>query len=210
MSLVHAFDKGRSHKYEMLVLVRRWCANNLAAGILAVPRWLASELNPADEPSRRYVGRWRGLRGAYAQPPKCRRSDDDGAECAAAPAAGSEAKPFEDCERAPALHRGAPAITTSSKTTAARVGSRDGQAVQEAASRKALRGSRGWPAAAAEHGADGARDAPPADDARVPVGRGPDLQGLRDPAEGLQPLRPTPPPPARHLTTTSTWPSCTS
>ena len=129
MSLVHAFDKGRSHKYEMLILVRKWCANNLAAGILAVPRWLASEPNPADEPSRRYVGRWRGLRGAYAQPPECRRGDADGPERAAARAAGPEAEPRVGFECAAALHRGVSATTTSSKTTAAHEGGCDGQAV---------------------------------------------------------------------------------
>lgn len=73
MGLVHSLDKGRCKNFGGLVQARRWAAHVLAADVLPVPRWLALELNPPDEPSRRYVGEWRGRRAEAS------RSDEAGA-----------------------------------------------------------------------------------------------------------------------------------
>lgn len=51
---VGALTKGRTSSHTLLCRLRPICALLLAAGIQLFTRWIRSELNPADEPSRRY------------------------------------------------------------------------------------------------------------------------------------------------------------
>ena len=51
---VGALTKGRSSSHSLLTRLRPTCGLLLAAGIQLSVRWIKSELNPADEPSRRY------------------------------------------------------------------------------------------------------------------------------------------------------------
>jgi hypothetical protein len=51
---VGALTKGRSSAHLLLARLRPTCGLLLAAGIQLYVRWIKSELNPADEPSRRY------------------------------------------------------------------------------------------------------------------------------------------------------------
>ena len=50
---VAAVAKGRSSSFPLLRVLRRIAATSLACGISLWPRWVPSERNPADEPSRR-------------------------------------------------------------------------------------------------------------------------------------------------------------
>ena len=54
MSDVLAFGRSRAQNYRLLLLVRRSAALSLALGITLHYRWLPSEYNPADWPSRVY------------------------------------------------------------------------------------------------------------------------------------------------------------
>jgi hypothetical protein len=49
---VYALSKGRSSSLELLPRIRAVSACQLAAGISLVPRWVPTDLNPADGPSR--------------------------------------------------------------------------------------------------------------------------------------------------------------
>jgi hypothetical protein len=51
---VGALCKGRSSAHSLLARLRPTCALLLASGIQLSVRWIRSELNPADEPSRRF------------------------------------------------------------------------------------------------------------------------------------------------------------
>ena len=51
---VGCLTKGRSSSHRLLCRMRPTCALLLASGIQLRMRWIASHLNPADEPSRRY------------------------------------------------------------------------------------------------------------------------------------------------------------
>lgn len=52
MSAALAFDRCRSRNFKMLRQIRKFCSYGLARNISFSVRWVASELNPADEPSR--------------------------------------------------------------------------------------------------------------------------------------------------------------
>ena len=52
MSAALAFDRCRSKNFKMLRCIRRFCSLALARNISFAVRWVPSELNPADEPSR--------------------------------------------------------------------------------------------------------------------------------------------------------------
>ena len=52
MSASLAFDRCRSKNFKMLRQIRKFCSLALARNIAFSVRWLPSELNPADEPSR--------------------------------------------------------------------------------------------------------------------------------------------------------------
>ena len=55
-----SMSKGRAHSHGMLQQTRRLAALNLACDVMCVFRWIPSELNPADEPSRRLEGIFKG------------------------------------------------------------------------------------------------------------------------------------------------------
>ena len=50
--VVGAANKGRSSSPDILRVLRSVCALVLCAGVQIVVRWVPSEVNPADEPSR--------------------------------------------------------------------------------------------------------------------------------------------------------------
>ena len=52
LSLCLALCKGRSSSPHLIQTCRLVCAHSLATGVLIRTRWIASESNPADEPSR--------------------------------------------------------------------------------------------------------------------------------------------------------------
>ena len=52
MSAALAFDRCRSKNFKMLRCIRRFCSLALARNISFAVRWVPSELNPADKPSR--------------------------------------------------------------------------------------------------------------------------------------------------------------
>ena len=54
LSLCLALCKGRSSSPHLIQTCRLVCAHSLATGVLIRTRWIASESNPADEPSRRF------------------------------------------------------------------------------------------------------------------------------------------------------------
>ena len=60
-----AFEKGRAANVKMSSLCRKWGALCLTANIRSRVRWIASELNPSDEDSRRFEPK---SRGALATP----------------------------------------------------------------------------------------------------------------------------------------------
>ena len=64
MTAILALSKGRSSSSGMLRVCRQWGSLSLAAGLDVRLRWVPSEQNPADLPSRQYlaVGR-RGILG---------------------------------------------------------------------------------------------------------------------------------------------------
>ena len=51
-SVVLAFDRSRARNYKLLLQIRRFAAYCLARNIMCTVRWVPSELNSADEPSR--------------------------------------------------------------------------------------------------------------------------------------------------------------
>lgn len=106
MSLVHTLDKGRCRKFEALQVARRWAALCLASDILAFPRWGASELNPADAPSRRYVGSWRCAPARVVE--KDARNSGGLRDASGSPAAESVRATAGTSRAAPPFHR--PAI----------------------------------------------------------------------------------------------------
>ena len=54
MSVVLSFERKRAHVYPLLRQVRLSCALSLASGTFYSLRWIPSELNPSDLPSRRF------------------------------------------------------------------------------------------------------------------------------------------------------------
>ena len=52
-AVVGALNKGRSSRYDLLRLCRRSLALCIAAGVIPRWRYVATAVNPADEPSRR-------------------------------------------------------------------------------------------------------------------------------------------------------------
>ncbi|CAE7509286.1 unnamed protein product, partial [Symbiodinium microadriaticum] len=52
MSVVLAFDRSRARNFKLLLQIRRFTAYCLARNIMCTVRWVPSELNSADEPSR--------------------------------------------------------------------------------------------------------------------------------------------------------------
>lgn len=56
LGMVLAFDRGRAKSFSLLVCCRRACAFSLAAGCQFHHRWLPSEWNKADGPSRKWEG----------------------------------------------------------------------------------------------------------------------------------------------------------
>ena len=52
MSLVLCLARGRSRNFKVLVVLRRIYAYCLSRGIMPYFRWIVSELNSSDEPSR--------------------------------------------------------------------------------------------------------------------------------------------------------------
>jgi len=52
MGDVLVFERGRAKEYPLLVQVRRWCGAALARNIRPAVRWVSSEANVADAPSR--------------------------------------------------------------------------------------------------------------------------------------------------------------
>jgi peptidoglycan/LPS O-acetylase OafA/YrhL len=55
MVTYYALWKGRCTSPQLLLLLRRVNALLLASGMLLLPGWLPSEINPADAPSRAYI-----------------------------------------------------------------------------------------------------------------------------------------------------------
>ena len=72
LSLALAVGKGRSGGEQLRPVCRHLCALSLAAGVRLHCRWIPSELNPADEPSRR---RCHGKVGAKFPSPPCEKVD---------------------------------------------------------------------------------------------------------------------------------------
>ena len=64
MAATLALTKGRSSQPGMLRVTRQWCALVLAFGLDPRLRWVPSERNPADAPSRRYIAP--GVRGEWS------------------------------------------------------------------------------------------------------------------------------------------------
>ena len=54
LGMVLAFDRGRAKSFSLLLCCRRACAFSLAAGCQFHHRWLPSEWNKADGPSRKW------------------------------------------------------------------------------------------------------------------------------------------------------------
>ena len=54
MSVALAFSRSRAHDFALLVQIRRFCAYAIARGIVCYIRWIPSELNDSDAPSRNY------------------------------------------------------------------------------------------------------------------------------------------------------------
>ena len=52
MAVVLAFNRSRAKNRKLLILIRRFCAYCLARDILVSIRWIPSERNTADKPSR--------------------------------------------------------------------------------------------------------------------------------------------------------------
>ena len=57
LSLVCALMKGRAQDWKLLSICRQVAAVSLSCDLRLSVRWVASELNPADEPSRRFEPR---------------------------------------------------------------------------------------------------------------------------------------------------------
>ena len=79
MAAILALTKGRSSQPGMLRVTRQWCALVLAFNLDPRLRWVPSERNPADAPSRRFIppgvrgfweadGRWSGGIGSFLPP----------------------------------------------------------------------------------------------------------------------------------------------
>ena len=49
-----SFGRSRARFYDLLVLIRRFKALCVVAGVMPHCRWVASEMNPADGPSREF------------------------------------------------------------------------------------------------------------------------------------------------------------
>ena len=54
MSVVLAFERRRAHNFSLLKQVRLFSALAMASNIALSIRWIMSELNPSDPPSRRF------------------------------------------------------------------------------------------------------------------------------------------------------------
>ena len=67
--LALAFEKGRATAYDMLQLCRRLGSMTLATGAKFFWRWVPSEWNPSDEPSRRFESAARSLLGSHVRHP---------------------------------------------------------------------------------------------------------------------------------------------
>eukprot|EP00959_Pyramimonas_sp_CCMP1952_P290068 6066571-Pyramimonas_sp.AAC.1 len=78
MSEVLALEKGRSSSVALMRVCRQWAATVFAADLYPRVRWIRSELNVADEPSRRYQPKPFGLKpGHFRPPPGLSEPDDD-------------------------------------------------------------------------------------------------------------------------------------
>jgi hypothetical protein len=55
---VGVMSKGRTSSHILLRRMRSISAHILASGIEVYTRWIPSQLNPADKPSRKYSPRW--------------------------------------------------------------------------------------------------------------------------------------------------------
>ena len=69
MSAALAFDRCRSKNFRMLRQIRKFCSFSLARNIAFSVRWLPSELNPADAPSRAKEPEQLSLHGLVHSPP---------------------------------------------------------------------------------------------------------------------------------------------
>ncbi|CAK0831351.1 unnamed protein product [Prorocentrum cordatum] len=78
LSEVLALEKGRSSSVALMRVCRQWAATVFAADLYPRVRWIRSELNVADEPSRRYQPKPFGLKpGCFRPPPGLPEPDDD-------------------------------------------------------------------------------------------------------------------------------------
>jgi hypothetical protein len=65
MGVALALERCRSKVFPLLNVVRQWCALSLAANIFPAVRWIPSEFNPADAPSREATSaQYGGFKGA--------------------------------------------------------------------------------------------------------------------------------------------------
>ncbi|CAK0826564.1 unnamed protein product [Prorocentrum cordatum] len=78
LSEVLALEKGRSSSVALMRVCRQWAATVFAADLYPRVRWIRSELNVADEPSRRYQPKPFGLKpGCFRPPPGLPEPDGD-------------------------------------------------------------------------------------------------------------------------------------
>ena len=70
LGVVLAISKGRCADFGLLRIIRRIAAHSLATGIRFVVRWVPSELNIADGPSRMWEPQHGQIRGSKEQPKK--------------------------------------------------------------------------------------------------------------------------------------------
>ena len=73
LSLCFAINKGRAHSFDLLRIMQQIGSISLAANILISPRWIPSEWNPADGPSRGQIDP-----GAFKKPLAATVSSEEG------------------------------------------------------------------------------------------------------------------------------------
>ena len=60
MSVCLSFERRRARNYKVLCCIRRLCAYTLALNIRVAVRWIPSECNVSDEPSRKFDPSYKG------------------------------------------------------------------------------------------------------------------------------------------------------